>query len=141
MLLKNHDVHELNKMQFLNADEYIITTNPDDEDYLQSIDSKLAKFKNKELIFENLEFYGKGQEILTPTLTGLSRIRYSPHFSFIEKREGVIRDVKRTGLRQRNPVLGQIYDEEMKKWREPDGENSNLPAKGAMELKESTPPV
>lgn len=82
------DVDEMNRLQILNADEYLIFSNPDYYNYISSLHKPLQGQRRKELItMAKQSEFSVAKERLGIFVTSRVRIKYNPHLSFFKKNQ------------------------------------------------------
>lgn len=97
VLLKVHDVNELNRLQILNADEFLILSKPDYQENVLSLHKSLENYR-AEGIFVNTEKWSEwvnGNELHERHKLSRPKIKYNPHFSFLRTNKSFVEDFKK----------------------------------------------
>lgn len=96
LLKKPQDVDELNRLQVLNADEYLIFSKPEDREYVSSLHKPLKNRHRSELIRgEKMAEFDIGNERHEIHRIGKTEIDYKTHFSFFKIDQSYVEDRKR----------------------------------------------
>jgi hypothetical protein len=135
-IIRDKDIEELNKLQLLNCNEYVLFSNESQHDHLKNIQDKLGNRKKNEPSSSIIERFSKGDEYheiikLTP-----SEIDCPLNISFIRLNRFNIRNAKKTYEKAsengrtvvtRSPEISKLCDRKMrdieknqKKWKETD---------------------
>ncbi len=84
-LKRDRDVDELNRLQILNAYEYVIFSNPDDQEYVSTLYMPLkARRQSALIVTKQMETFDVGDERHEIEGIGRTEIDYKPHLSFFK---------------------------------------------------------
>jgi hypothetical protein len=95
-LKRDRDVDELNRLQILNAYEYVIFSNPDDQEYVSTLYMPLkARRQSALIVTKQMETFDVGDERHEIEGIGRTEIDYKPHLSFFKINKAYVEDRKK----------------------------------------------